>query len=175
MTKFIFVRHGEPDYSATSDWINTPLGIHFSGLSDAGRAQIKSSCKELKKYDVDLIVSSPYTRTMQGASIMARELNADVVVEHDLHEWQSDLSYSITDKNVLLQLCQEHDRLNGIYPDGETRGWESTEMVRARVLKCLEKYKVYKCVVVSGHAMMMQAVFGMNEPIEYGGILELVL
>lgn len=175
MTKFIFVRHGEPDYSSAGDWIKTPLGIHFSGLSDAGRKQIKDSCKELKKYDVDLIVSSPFTRTMQGATIMARELNADVVVEHDLHEWQVDLSYSITDQNVLLQLCHEHDRLNGTYPDGETRGWESTEMVRSRVLKCLEKYKAYNCVVVSGHAMMMQAVFGINEPIEYGAIMELVL
>lgn len=175
MTKFIFVRHGEPDYSTAGDWIKTPLGIHFSGLSDAGRAQIKDCCKKLKKNEVDLIVSSPYTRTMQGAAIMARELNADVVVEHDLHEWQSDLSYSITDKNVLLQMCQEHDRLNGIYPEGEVRGWESTEMVRDRVLKCLEKYKGYNCVIVSGHAMMMQAVFGINEPIAYGAILELVL
>ena len=48
-------------------------------------------------------------------------------------------------------------------------------MVRSRVLKCLEKYKAYNCVVVSGHAMMMQAVFGINEPIEYGAIMELVL
>ena len=74
--------------------------------------------------------------------------------------------------NPLLIPCP---RLNGTYPNGETRGWESTEMVRSRVLKCLEKYKAYNCVVVSGHAMMMQAVFGINEPIEYGAIMELVL
>lgn len=34
MTKSIFVRHGEPDYSSAGDWIKTPLGIHFSGLNE---------------------------------------------------------------------------------------------------------------------------------------------
>lgn len=171
MTKFLFVRHGEPDYSSVGDWGKIPMGKHFAGLSDAGRAQIKETCKELAKYNVDLILSSPYTRTMQGAAIMARELEADVIVERDLHEWQSDLTYAITDDNELLRLCQEHDYYNGIYPEGETRSWESTDIVRNRVLKCLKKYCNYKCVVVSGHAMMMQAVFGLNTPVPYGKVL----
>lgn len=173
MAKFLFVRHGEPDYSTAGKWSEIPMGIHFASLSDAGREQIKGSCKELAKYNVDLIVSSPYTRAMQGAAIMASKLNTDVVVEHGLHEWQVDLSYSIKDEAEILRLCKEHDRLNGEYPAGETKLWESTDIVRNRVLKCLEKYKEYNCVVVAGHAMMMQAVFGISEQIEYGQILEL--
>lgn len=175
MTKFLFVRHGEPEYASVGDWNNVPMGIHFSGLSESGRKQIKNTCCELAKYKVDIIVSSPYTRTLQSAAIMAKELNADVVVERDLHEWQSDLSFSITDQNVLLSLCQEHDRYNGVWPKGETKLWESTEMVRNRVLSCLSKYDKYNCVVVSGHAMMMQVVFDINEPIAYGQVLELIL
>lgn len=175
MAKFLFVRHGEPDYSTSGDWAKIPMGINFASLSDAGREQIKKSCKELAKHKVDLIVSSPYTRAIQGAAIMARELDADVVVERDLYEWQVDLSYSVTDENEILRLCKERDSMSGVYPPGETRLWESTEIVRNRVLKCLEKYKKYNCVVVAGHAIMMQAVFGLNEPIEYGEILELEL
>lgn len=173
MTQFVFVRHGEPDYPSAGDWNRFPLGQHFAGLTDEGRKQIKESCKELSKYDVDLILSSPFTRTMQGAAIMARELNADVVVERDLHEWQVDLSYSITEEAKFLELCRDHDNCNGIYPEGETRLWESTEAVRTRVMKVLEKYLDYKCVVVSGHAMMMQAVFATNKPIPYGKIMVL--
>lgn len=45
-------------------------------------------------------------------------------------------------------------------------------MVRDRVLACLKKYCKYKCVVISGHAMMMQAVLGITTPIDYGQILK---
>ncbi len=172
MTKFLFVRHGEPDYSSVAEWARIPMGKNLAGLSENGKRQIRNSCGVLSKYDVDIIVSSPFTRTMQSAAIMSKQLNVDVEVERDLHEWQADLTYSITDDKELLMLCQEHDRMNGVYPSGEIKTWESTEMVRDRVLACLKKYCKYKCVVISGHAMMMQAVLGITTPIDYGQILK---
>lgn len=175
MTTFLFVRHGEPDYSSVSEWARTPMGKHFAGLSQEGRKQIEKSCDKLVDYDVELIISSPFTRTMQGAAIMAKHLNVDILVEKDLHEWQSDLTYSITKDEELLKLCQEHDRCNGVYPEGTIKKWESTELVRKRVLNCLKKYRNYKCVVVSGHAMMMQAVLEISESIEYGQVIEFEL
>lgn len=39
----------------------------------------------------------------------------------------------------------------------------------------LKKYRRYKCIIVSGHAMMMQAVMGVNTMIGYGQIMELNL
>ncbi|MCR5499566.1 MAG: phosphoglycerate mutase family protein [Acetatifactor sp.] len=175
MTKFLFVRHGEPDYASVGDWSRFPMGTNFAGLSERGVEQIKNSCAKLAEYPVELIVSSPYTRALQGAAIMARELQVDVAVERDLHEWQVDVTYSITGDENLVALCQERDRMQGVYPKGETKVWESTEIVRNRVLACLEKYKNHKCVVVAGHAIMMQAVFGISTPIEYGEIMELEL
>lgn len=173
MTKFIFVRHGEPDYPSTLDWQKMSLAKNFAGLTEDGRKQIKNACKELKKYDAKLIISSPFTRTMQGAAIMARELNLDVVVEHDLYEWQADLTYSIEDDDELTALVNEYNELNGIVPNGETRVWETTERVRNRVLKVLEKYMDYDCVIVSGHGMMTQAVLGHKAEIDYGQIVEI--
>ncbi len=89
MTKFIFVRHGEPDYLSLEEWSKIPMGTNFAGLTVSGREQIKTSCKKLAEYPVDLIISSPYTRALQSAAIMARELNVEVIVERDLHEWQA--------------------------------------------------------------------------------------
>jgi len=175
MTQFIFVRHGEPDYPSTLDWQKMSLAKNFAGLTEAGRNQIKESCKELKKYNAELIVSSPFTRTMQGAAIMARELNLDVVVEHELYEWQADLTYTIEDDKELDALVKEYNDLDGVYPHGETRVWETTEVVRARVLRVLEKYRDYKCVIVSGHGLMTQAVLGYKKGIEYGQITEIEL
>lgn len=36
MTKFIFVRHGEPDYPSTLDWQKMSLAKNFAGLTEAG-------------------------------------------------------------------------------------------------------------------------------------------
>ena len=173
MTKFLFVRHGEPDYDTAGDWAKVPLGLNYASLSANGEEQIERACERLACYDVDIIVSSPFTRTMQGAAIMARALDVPVAVERDLHEWIVDTTYSIMDGDKVAALCRDRDNCNGIYPEGETRVWESTEMVRTRVLNCLKKYQKYKCVVVSGHAIMMQSVFGINTPLEYGQIMEL--
>jgi len=170
MTKFIFVRHGEPDYPSTLDWQTMSLAKNFAGLTDAGRSQIKNACEELKKYNAELIISSPFTRTMQGAAIMARELDLDVVVEHDLHEWQADLTFSIEDEDELRAIVKEYFARDGVYPEGETRVWETKQMVRERVLKVLEKYTNYSCVIVSGHGMMTQAVIGHRAQLDYGQI-----
>lgn len=175
MTKFVFVRHGEPDYPSTLDWQKMSLAKNFAGLTEAGRNQIKNSCKELKKYNAELIVSSPFTRTMQGAAIMARELDLDVVVEHELYEWQADLTYTIEDDDTLEALVKEYNDLDGIYPPNQESVWETTEMVRTRVLRVLEKYKDYKCVIISGHGMMTQAVLGYKAKMEYGDIIEIDL
>lgn len=172
-TKFIFVRHGEPDYPSTLDWQKMSLAKNFAGLTAAGREQIKKSCKELKKYDAELIISSPFTRTMQGAAIMARELDLDVVVEHNLHEWQADLTFMIENEDELRKLVKEYNDLGGVYPEGETRVWETKEHVRSRVMEVLKKYSDYRCVIVSGHGMMTQAVLGYDVGMNYGQIIEI--
>lgn len=173
MTKFIFVRHGEPDYPSTLDWQKMSLAKNFAGLTLEGIDQIKNACNELKKYNAELIISSPFTRTMQGAAIMARELDLDVVVEHDLYEWQADLTYSIEDDDELTALVNEYNELDGIVPEGEKRVWEPTERVRNRVLNVLKKYTNYDCVIVSGHGMMTDAVLGHKAFLHYGQMVEI--
>lgn len=171
MTTFLFVRHGEPDYDSVGSWSRFPFGKDYAGLTELGKRQIEESCRKLANYGVDIIVSSPYTRTMQGAAIMSRLLDADVAVENDLHEWEVDLTHTVTEEKDLLALCKEHDKCGGIYPNEVPEKWESTELVHRRVWKCLEKYRSYSCVVVSGHAMMMQAALGVDRAIGYGEIL----
>lgn len=171
MATFLFVRHGEPDYDSVGSWSRFPFGKDYAGLTERGKRQIEESSRKLADRKVDIIVSSPYTRTMQGAAILSRFLGVDVAVENDLHEWEVDLTHTVTEEKDFLALCKEHDKYGGIYPDELPRKWESTEMVRRRVWKCLEKYRNCSCVVVSGHAMMMQASLGIDRAIEYGEIL----
>ena len=171
MTTFYFVRHGEPDYQSVGDWAEIPFGKEFAGLTKTGETQIMDAVVKLRKNSPQLIISSPYTRTMQGAGIIARELNLPIFVELDLHEWESDRTRTVRDSGELLRLCREHDSFNGIYPKNCEKLWESTQLVRERVLKVLEHYLSYERVIVSGHAMMIQAVTGEYRPFAYGEIV----
>ena len=172
MTIFYFVRHGEPDYSSVGEWAAIPFGKEFAGLTEQGIIQITKAAAELKVYRPQIILSSPYTRTMQGAGIMAQELQIPILVERDMHEWEVDRTHTVREESELLRLCQDYDFHNGIYPEGAEKQWESRQVVRDRVLGVLEKYLAYDRVVVSGHAIMMQDVSGQYKPFAYGEILQ---
>ena len=103
---------------------------------------------------------------------MAQELQVPILVERELHEWESDCTHTVREDSELLRLCQDYDFHNGIYPEGVEQQWESRQIVRTRVLKVLEKYLAYDRVVVSGHAIMMQAVTGVYKPFAHGEILQ---
>lgn len=172
MTVFYFVRHGEPDYSSVGEWAEIPFGKEFAGLTEQGIRQIVKAAADLKIHRPQIILSSPYTRTMQGAGIMAQELQIPILVERDLHEWESDRTHTVREDSELLRLCQDYDLHNGIYPEGVEKQWESRQIVRTRVLGVLEKYLTYDRVVVSGHAIMMQAMTGEYKPFAHGEILQ---
>lgn len=172
MTIFFFVRHGEPDYPSVGEWAEIPFGKEFAGLTEQGTRQIAQAAAKLKVHRPQIILSSPYTRTMHGAGIMAQELQIPIIVERELHEWESDRTHTVREDSELLRLCQDYDLHSGIYPEGTEEQWESGQMVRTRVLEVLKKYLKYDRVAVSGHAIMMQMVTGEYRPFAYGEILQ---
>ena len=172
MTTFYFVRHGEPDYQSVGDWGSIPFGKAFAGLTQAGEAQIRSSALLLKEERPQIIISSPYTRALQSAAILSRELCVPLRVERDLHEWESDRTHTVRDEQELLRLCQEYDACDGIHPAGSEKLWESRQQVRDRVCRVLEKYLDYERVIVAGHAIMMQDVTGEHRFLAYGEIVK---
>lgn len=172
MTTFYFVRHGEPDYESIGEWGKVPFGREFAGLTENGVSQICDAISELRKFSPQIVITSPYTRSMHGAAMISRELDIPLFVERDLHEWDSDKTHKVSDLEVLTELCNDFDLCGGEYPDGVEKQWESRPMVKERVLKVLEKYLNYDTVVVCGHAIMMQSVTRINRPFEYGEIVK---
>lgn len=74
-----------------------------------------------------MILSSPYTRALQTAAILSRELNIDLQVEFDLREWQPDGGCSegfIHFQKVLSEI--EHVRQIG---QSEWRIYKAKELV----------------------------------------------
>lgn len=159
---FYFVRHGKTDYSEHNQKIYQGYGVNLASLAEKGKKQIKQTAKDERLQDADLIISSPYTRALQSAAILSRKLNVKLEVETDLHEWLANKNYMYEEDSKAELACAEYFSLNGDYPPGQDRNWESRQLMAERVCKVLEKYSQYDKVIVVGHSMMIQAVTGYN-------------
>lgn len=166
MTEFIMVRHGEPDYEVVEDWAGIAVAKNFAPLTEKGISQIQEAIETLKVENAEIIISSPFTRCMQGACMMAKELGLDVAVEHNLHEWQLDKTHSVRSKvrEKYLVWKFNHTKWNRFSK------WENPEAVKKRVLQVFAKYLTYNKVIVSCHAMMIMYTLGDQVPTQYGKI-----
>ena len=94
---FYFVRHGAPDYSERNTKIYQGFGVNLARLSEKGVQQIKETAKDERLQGADIILSSPYTRALQTASILSKELGVDIVIETDLYEWLANKNFIYED------------------------------------------------------------------------------
>lgn len=166
MTEFIMVRHGEPDYSIVNEWAKIDVAKNFAPLTETGIAQINETILYLQEENADIIITSPFTRCMQGACMMSKALNLDVFVEHDLHEWELDTTHSVRQKHAIKRLLWQFKNKNWT-PKSK---WENPDAVKKRILKTLNKYLKYDKVIVSCHAMVILYTLGDEEPTQYGKI-----
>ena len=161
MTEFILIRHGEPDYTRTNVLKFKGHGNDLAPLTVKGAESIKQiSTDEIFK-KAEIILVSPYTRTMQTAAILNRKLNLDMIVDIDLREWTPDNTYQFSDYDTVLALIKEFEDNNGIHPKGTNPIWESMESLRERASNALDSYKgKYKCVLVVCHCQVIRALTG---------------
>ncbi|MDO4299313.1 MAG: histidine phosphatase family protein [Lachnospiraceae bacterium] len=161
---FYLVRHGEPDYSERNSKIYQGFGVNLSPLTAAGIAQIKAAAQDPRLAGADVILSSPYTRALQTAAVLSKELGIEIAVETDLHEWLANKSYIYESDEKAGQSYREYIEWNGVYPQGEEKDWETSAMMRERALRVLEKYRNCGKVIVACHGMLIQAVTGGGYP-----------
>lgn len=171
---FYFVRHGKTDYSEIHTKIYRGFGVNLSKLSELGISQVKKAAKDKRLKGADIILSSPYTRALQTAAILSKELGVDIIVETDLHEWLANKNYIYEEDEIAENAYTEYEKEHGKYPAGEEKTWESAKSIRKRVLKVLKKYRDYDKVIVACHGMMIQATTGKKHP-KCGEIVEFEL
>ena len=154
---FYLIRHGETDYSERNTKIYQGFGVNLSKLSKTGINQIKETSKDDRLKDVDIIISSPYTRALQTAAILSKELDIDIIIETDLFEWLANKKFIYEDDKIAEKSYEEYENNRGEYPNGKEMVWENASSIRERVLEVLNKYSSYKKVIVTCHGMMIQA------------------
>lgn len=168
---FYLVRHGETEYKEKDTKIYQGFGVNFASLSAKGRHTIENTAKDARLCGANIILSSPYTRALQTAAILSKELQVDIIIETDLHEWLANKHYRYETDEQAERNYEEFVQYGGMYPDGEEKNWEDTERLRQRLFGVLDKYKHYDKVIVVCHGMLIQAVCNGYHP-RNGEIIE---
>ena len=172
MTTFLFVRHGKPETSEVNTKIYQGMGVHMLPLAEDGILQAQEISKDIRMKDADLIVSSPFGRALQTASILSKELQMDIRVETNLHEWCADRDYVYISDTEAAASFKEMIENKGINPLDKKYNWESLDDMRKRVFGVLDKYVHLSRVIVVCHGCLMQYVLEMNHHPEYCEIVE---
>ena len=163
MTKFILVRHGKPFYDDVIKAGFSGHGIAFAPLSEEGIEEVEKTSKDLIFMDSDILISSPYTRAMQTASIISSRYQIPINVELLLHEWIPDLSNKY---NTVSEFTRNIHIAKDEYKRGKddpnfhyNENIESLVHVRERALEVLSKYFDYDKVIVVTHGLLINTLF----------------
>lgn len=173
MTTFYLIRHGEPDWNFSNDRNLKGAMRDYVPLTDNGvkqAEQLFSNHSYLE--ECELIISSPYTRSLQTAAIINTSLCKPIRVEFDLHEWTPD-NWQAESVQELEELYRDYMKHNGQYPNGSKRLWETKENLIQRSCNVLWKYEDKSKVIVVCHGMIISTLMNLpSEDINLCGVYE---
>jgi broad specificity phosphatase PhoE len=168
MTQFILIRHGEPRYDEVIDKGIYGMAFNFGKLTSNGVIQAKQVASNVKLSGAQLIISSPFTRSLQTAANVASFLGLEVVVEHDLHEWLPDLNPNLdVDGQKAFELYMKN---KGMVDKEFGFNYETYEAIKKRIELVLIKYTSYDKVIVVSHGIAISSVTHFDDIIEHCGI-----
>ena len=175
--KLYLVRHGEPSYSNCTQRGLKGQGRDLAALNEEGIQQILDiTLPRIANHSAQIILSSPYTRSLQTAAIIASKTGLITKVVHDLHEWIPDMTFNYATYKELKSLYHDFYKHRGILPDNpdvlSSILWEDLLTFRARVNNALATYEcAYESAIVVAHGMVIQSLTGQH--IGYSEVIEM--
>lgn len=163
MTEFILIRHGKPDYTKIEEKGFIGHGCDLAFLSEQGIKEANEVSKNKILKNSEILLSSPYTRCMQTASIISNQINIPITGAIDLHEWLPDLTYTY---NNSILVKNNYQKAIKDYTSNQvtSKEYESIYSVQIRLLKTLKKYLMYQKVIVVTHGGVMYSITGKHYP-----------
>ncbi|BDZ31689.1 histidine phosphatase family protein [Lactiplantibacillus sp. WILCCON 0030] len=160
--KIYLIRHGEPDYTDVTANHYVGYGRDLGGLTPAGIKMAQRCAQQPELQQVQLILTSPFTRTMATTLEIARQVDVPVKVELGLHEWQPDRTGTlIENKAQVLESYTQYQRTPHQRPANFPYPYETSDEVRARVTAVFDKYaKQYDCIACVTHGEVMHQLTG---------------
>lgn len=76
-----YIRHGQSEFNIAMNTTGQDPGIVDAPLTEQGRAQALAAANTLSEHKITHLVSSPYTRALQTASIIAAHIDVPIKIE----------------------------------------------------------------------------------------------
>ena len=176
MTKFVLVRHGEATYDELIKLGFSGYGFSLAPLTTNGIRTIKELSNNSVFSNSNILISSPYTRALETASIIGNKINKDIIIEIGLHEWIPDLtnSYNTVEeftKNIRIAKDEWNKYLTNPNLTFNEK-IESLKSVRERALSTLSKYYDYDKVIVVSHGLLISMLFDEKVRLKPGEFIE---
>ncbi|HVS58643.1 MAG TPA: histidine phosphatase family protein [Candidatus Saccharimonadales bacterium] len=165
MKTIYFVRHGESESNVAGIVSGGGNDIH---LTATGRDQAKKAGQDLKGKGIELIVCSPMIRTVETATIIAKEIGykpEDIVTNLLFVE----RAYGIYEGRP-SEIFQEHLQNNTVHDSVET-----TEQIYERLGKALDWLREQKqnTILVVSHGGAGRAVRAINQNLHHSHMYKL--
>lgn len=166
---FYLVRHGQSESNALgllSSYPEIP-GRTVRHLTEQGVSEVKETAEKLRQENIDVIIASPLTRTVETATIISEATGIPVLQDIRLRETDFGM-YNAGPVAKFFKVYTEPE--TRIMTDGSD-GVESFENMRARVesiLRDIKKEFAGKRVVLVSHADTLEQIHGvlMSEGLE---------
>lgn len=173
MTTFYLIRHAEPRYDEVIERGIYGMAYNFGKLTDNGILQAHARAKDETLKKSQLILSSPFTRALQTAAILASHLGLEVIVEHDLHEWMPDLN---PNRDVDGEGAFEaYMAQNGQKDKNNAFNYETYLAIKKRMELVLLKYTQYQEIIVVSHGIAISSLTHFDDVIEHCGVRKIEL
>ena len=105
------IRHRKTDYTYGDEHGFIGQGYDFVPLKVNKIKDVINTSKDDRSKETEIIISSPYTRVLQTASIISKEIGLDIIVEPDIREWQPDLTYQYKDAEETKKYYNEYIKI----------------------------------------------------------------
>jgi broad specificity phosphatase PhoE len=157
----LLMRHGETDWPAANALGLPGIAADWAPLTAVGEAQVAAAAERIAaEGGADVVVSSPMTRAMQSAAIVARRLDAPLRVEMDLREWLPDAGYMWHGPETPTVALEQLRTAGGEWPDGVPQPWEPLSALRARVVAALRRHRDVPRLVAVCHEVVIHSLTG---------------
>lgn len=148
----VFVRHGATMWNLTGKW----QGSMDIELSDLGREQAVNAAKNLKLEDFSIIYSSPKSRALETANIIASETSKKIIVDSRIAERNLGLFEGMTTVEISGIMGREMNFVDIVSCTDPVDGMESLEEQFRRGREFLNEIKAKKMdAVVVSHGVMI--------------------
>jgi len=81
MPAMILVRHGQSEFNVVFSETRRDPGIRDPRLTEEGRRQAEAAAETLQGHGIERLITSPYSRALETAEIVARRLDIAIAVE----------------------------------------------------------------------------------------------